>query len=103
MSVEIKFQQDTPESKPVKTYTGNPSKWPNGVYANGMGKYVEFAIKDNDSFVAFNDRGTLIDGYEIGYDFSIGWTRISDDPRIASITFAGSMNYPDGKPEGGEL
>jgi hypothetical protein len=95
--LEVKFQEDMSQvSDPVKTYVGDPDKWPVGVYRNPLGS---ICVKCSSSACAFlfhpSGQGANLEHARTVY------TRISDDPRIASITFAGSMNYPDGKPEGG--
>lgn len=95
--VEIKFQQDAPESKPVKFYTGIVSYWPAGVYRSANKKHLLVKSVGDSEGAAYFFSGRV----SCLIVATCEYTRISDDPRIASITFAGSMNYPDGKPEGG--
>ena len=93
MSVEIKFQGNMPESNPVKFYTGDPASWPDGVYQSGC---LTIVVWFGDYFGIGAMNRPLPQGNR-----TENFARISDNPEIASITFAGSMNYPDGKPEGG--
>ena len=98
MSVEIKFQNDTPEVKPVKTYTGDVDTWPVGVYKSTIadGGTCLKCCSDDAEVLFVGGSGFPY----IAESLSEPYVRISDNPEIASITFAGSMNYPDGKPEG---
>jgi predicted AAA+ superfamily ATPase len=96
--VQIKFQQDAPESKPVKTYTGSVSEWPKGVYRSSNQRHllVKSASDSEGAAYFFSGRVSCI------YSVTCEYIRVSDNPCIDSMTFAGSMNYPDGKPEGGQ-
>jgi len=98
--VEVKFKQDRPEPNPAKVYKGRELKnWPRGIYLSKTSGLmcVKFHERDDLALCLREDEsaleGTLSEPY----------VRISENPRIVSITFAGSMNYPDGKPEGGSL
>ena len=102
MSVEVKFQAESPDTGFCKTYTDDVTKWPDGVYQR-PGWRDRIVVLDN-SVVTILGSGAIYSQYAgLGENrTSEDWVRISDTPRIASITFAGSMNYPDGKPKGGE-
>ena len=92
MTIKIEFAGDQPEKREVKTYTGSVKDWPDGLYA-AKGCYI---IVGTLGRVLITD-----DGKAWHIDDAVeAYTRISDDPRIAAITFAGTMNYPDGKPDG---
>ena len=92
MPIKIEFAGDQPEKRQAKTYTGNVKDWPDGLYA-AKGCYI---IVGTLGRVLITD-----DGKAWHIDDAVeAYTRISDDPRIAAITFAGTMNYPDGKPDG---
>lgn len=91
MSIKIEFAGDQPEKREVKTYTGDITKWPDGVYQ-----------WDGNIVVVKKQHAYSIDTFApwAGSNHTSGkWCRISDNPTIASITFAGTMNYPDGKPD----
>jgi hypothetical protein len=100
MSIKIKFAEDAPAKQAAKIYTGDMAEWPDGVY-----RRMTFVASDVYVLVR---RGKSVDPEILTqYDGALGknrtvfqWVRISDDPTISSITFAGTANYPDGKPEG---
>lgn len=93
MTINIEFAGNTPTPKEVKTYTGDASKWPDGVYQTKL----------EDALIVVEGREvrltTSIHGYlPHDYKWTCKWTRISSNPTISSITFAGAADYPDGKP-----
>ena len=94
MTIKIEFAGDQPEKREVKTYTGSVKDWPEGVYQSGG----ELAIKfyGGDAEVMYISDGTASKCKTLGYVY----TRVSDNSTILAITFAGTMNYPDGKPDG---
>ena len=93
MSINIEFAGDQPTPKEAETYTGLASDWPDGVYRLGSG--LAYIVVCRGSVLTVCEDGKVDNPNHSWYS---PFARISSDPRIASITFAGSMDYPDGKP-----
>lgn len=98
MSVEVKFA-DT--GKIAKRYTGKPGNWPDGVYQCQSSRGTETVLRAFGSLLHIGGCGSINTSSQMTSFPTDRWIRISDSVVITSITFAGSMNYPDGKPEGG--
>jgi len=85
-----------------KRWTGTPVEWPPGVYESCFGTIIIVQADPVEWVSIFNTDGTVRPNPDKTKWAEIdGVRRVCNDPQISGITFAGSMNYPDGKPEGG--
>lgn len=99
--MDTKFTQSWGKAPKFKGYTGDPWKWPNGVYRSvdsDVGT-VTVLVGFGDDFIAICDDGSWSSEWQ--NNRKLHFVRVSDSSSIAFITIEGSANYPDGKPNGG--
>lgn len=82
-----------------KRWSGKATDWPSGVYESKFGTIIIVEHESPVWVVAFNHDGSIRkQPDQVVWQELDGVLCICDDPKIASITFAGSKNYPDGRP-----
>ncbi|MHA7813299.1 MAG: hypothetical protein ACX94C_07915 [Phycisphaerales bacterium] len=101
-SFEISFTE--PLADRPHGWEGDAKSWDDGVYVGVTegGSKVVVAKSRHDVLVVFSDGSWTTESAGMHTDAE-PFTRVSDEDMFASIAFAGSMNYPDGKPEGGAM